>query len=124
MLTLLKNLPKRIANAWRYSMDGLRAVFVKEESFRIECLAMVILAVVLLLSPWPAWKILALLGTYLLIPLAELLNSAVEDICDMVSPGHSPYVKAAKDKGSAAVLLAILVNALVLIALLLEGAAY
>ena len=55
------------------------------------------------------------------IPLAELFNSALEDICDLVSPDYHPLVTQAKDKGSAAVLLAIVANVLILLALWLMG---
>ncbi|MDR1921420.1 MAG: diacylglycerol kinase [Candidatus Adiutrix sp.] len=41
----------------------------------------------------------------------------MEDICDLVSPDYDLHVKNAKDKGSAAVLLAIIINVLALAAL-------
>jgi diacylglycerol kinase (ATP) len=102
----------------RYSLQGLAQAFVKEESIRLESIALAILIVVLLLVPWPAWKKLALLAAFLLIPLAELVNSSIEDLCDLVSPGFNESVKSAKDKGSAAVLLAIAAAAAVLAALI------
>ena len=119
MLNLLKRAPARFKKSFVYSWDGLAAAFAKEESFRLETIAFVVLALILAASPWPWWKVLAMLACYLLIPLVELLNSAIEDICDMVCREHSPHVKAAKDKGSMAVLMAIIFNALVLAALLL-----
>ena len=119
MLKLLKRAPARFKKSFVYSWDGLAAAFVKEESFRLETIAFVVLALVLLASPWPWWKVAAMLASYLLIPLVELLNSAIEDICDLTTRDYSPHVKAAKDKGSMAVLMAIIVNALVLASLLL-----
>ena len=52
-----------------------------------------------------------------MILIVELLNSAIEDVCDLVSPGYSELIKNAKDKGSMAVLLALFCNVLLLIAL-------
>jgi diacylglycerol kinase (ATP) len=104
-----------------YSLNGLAASFRKEEAIKLELLAMALLVAVLCLVPWPIWKKLALLGSYILIPLTELANSAIEDICDLVSPGFNQKVKEAKDKGSAAVLLAIAINFLVLAALMAAG---
>ena len=51
--------------------------------------------------------------------LTELLNSAIEDICDIIHPKESKLVKAAKDKGSMAVLIALLANFFLLLALII-----
>lgn len=119
MLDLLKRAPARFRKSFGYSWDGLKDTFIKEESFRLETIAFVVLALILIVSPWPWWKVLVMLGSYLLIPLVELLNSAIEDVCDLISREHRPEIKAAKDKGAMAVLMAIILNAFVLIALLL-----
>ena len=110
-------MPRRIIRASGFSGRGLKAAFLKEEAFRLEVLGLGLLVIVLAASPWPLWKKLTLAAAYLLIPLAELFNSAVEDICDLVSPDYHPLVGQAKDKGSAAVLLAIVANVLILLAL-------
>ncbi|MDR1109148.1 MAG: diacylglycerol kinase [Deltaproteobacteria bacterium] len=119
MLKTIKNVPNRVVKAMGYSLSGLAQAYRKEESVRLELLALAILAVVLALVPWPAWKKLALVAVYLIVPLTELLNSAIEDVCDLVSPGINPFVKAAKDKGSAVVLVAIVLNVVALVALIL-----
>ena len=74
--------------------------------------------VCLALSPWPLWKCLALVACFLLIPFAEIINSAIEDICDGITRERTPFIKDAKDKGALAVLMAIIFNALVLATLL------
>ncbi len=114
----IKNIPRRVVKAFSYSWDGLKSAFIKEEAFRLESLGLLILLLVLFLVAWPFWKKAALLAAFMLIPLTELLNSAVEDLCDLVCPDQHPLVKAAKDKGSAAVLLAIIVALLVLLVLI------
>ncbi|MDR2340162.1 MAG: diacylglycerol kinase [Deltaproteobacteria bacterium] len=118
MLKALLNIPSRAVSAMRYSLAGLLASFRKEESVKLETVALVVLVAVMCLVHWPLWKKLALIATYLLIPLAEIMNSAIEDICDLVSPGFNERIKDAKDKGSAAVLVAMIVNFLVLAALI------
>jgi diacylglycerol kinase (ATP) len=118
MLKTIKNIPTRVAKATQYSLAGLKNAFIKEESIRLETMAFGLLFLIMLLVPWPFWKKAALLASFLLIPLCELLNSAIEDICDMHTKEYNEYVKTAKDKGSAAVLVAIFINLLVLGALL------
>ena len=115
---MLQKLSKKITASFSYAWDGLKAES-REYSFRLELAGLALLTVIMLCSPWPWWKTLLMAACYLLIPMAELVNSALENICDLVSPNFSPLVKAAKDKAAAAVLSAIIVNALTLAALLL-----
>ncbi|MDR2142418.1 MAG: diacylglycerol kinase [Deltaproteobacteria bacterium] len=114
MLNALKNIPRRAGRAMGFSLSGLKAAFQKEESIKLELTSLLILVAVLALVPWPLWKKLALVSVFLLIPLAELFNSALEDICDLVSPEFNDKVRDAKDKGSAAVLVAIVIGLLAL----------
>jgi diacylglycerol kinase (ATP) len=102
-----------------YSLAGLVSAYRKEDSVKLEILSLILLIVILAFVPWPLWKKAAMTAAFLLIPLAELVNSAIEDVCDLVSPGFDPKVKDAKDKGSAAVLITIVLNVAVLAALCL-----
>ena len=119
MFELLKKAPARFRKSFGYAWDGFQAAFAKEESFRLELIAFGLLAAGLCLVPWPPWKKIALGACFLLVQMAEMFNSAIEDICDLVTLEHSPRIKNAKDKGALAVLFAIIANAGVLVALLL-----
>jgi diacylglycerol kinase (ATP) len=98
----------RIARAAGYSWNGLRLAYGGESAFRQETW----LAVVLLPAAfWVGrdWTQIALLaGSVLLVLIVELLNSAVEAVVDRVSYERHDLSKRAKDLGSAAVLLALL----------------
>lgn len=118
MKKLLQHAPARIARSFGYSWDAFKATFRKEESFRLESLAFVILLVCLAFSAWPLWKCLVQIGCFLLIPLTEILNSAIEDICDGITRERRDFIKNAKDKGALAVLAAIVFNACILAALI------
>lgn len=119
MFKLLRRAPARFKKSFGYTWDGLVSTFGKEESFRLETIALAILLAVMLLCPWPWWKRIAMLACYLLIPLVEVLNSAIEDVCNLITLERNPLVKDAKDKGALAVLLAIILNAGALAALIL-----
>jgi diacylglycerol kinase (ATP) len=118
MFKTLANIPRRAKNSMYYSLCGLGVSFKNEESVKLEALSLVALIIVVCLVSWPAWKKLALIGAFLLIPLTEMLNSALEDLSNLVSPGYNEKIKNAKDKGSAAVLIAIIINCVVLAALI------
>lgn len=100
--------PRQIWKAFLWSMKGLRAGFRHEASFRLEVyLAIVLIPAGLWLGHGALEKIL-LAGTPLLVLSAELLNSAVEAVVDRVSPEFSELAGRAKDMGSAAVFLLML----------------
>lgn len=101
----------RIAAATRYSMAGLRAALRHEAAFRQE---LAIGIPLLLATPWLApgrWQAVAMVASILFVFVVELLNSAVEAIADAVSVDHHPLLGRAKDLGSAAVLISLLMAA-------------
>lgn len=114
----LANIPRRARTATAYSLAGLKSGLAREEAIRLEALALAALVAVMFFVPWPAWKKLAQVAAFLLIPVAELLNSAIEEVCDLITTEHNEHIKRAKDYGSAAVFLALVFNLFVLAALL------
>lgn len=110
---------RRLVSATKYSIDGFVDTFRHEEAFRLEFLIFIVLIVVLFFIPWPLWKKILLPTGFSLVLLTELLNSAIENICDIIHLQESKLVKAAKDKGSMAVLIALLANLFFLLALII-----
>ena len=100
----------RVVRAAGYSAAGLRAAYQGESAFRQEFW----LAVLLVPSAFwlgRTWVEVALLaGSVLLVLIVELLNSAVEAAIDRISLDLHDLSKRAKDLGSAAVLLALLLT--------------
>ena len=100
----------RILHAGGYSIEGLRAGW-HETAFRQEA----ILATFLVpLSFWLGqnWVETALLaGSVLMVMVVELLNTSVESAIDRIGPEWHDLSKRAKDMGSAAVLLSLLLCA-------------
>lgn len=99
---------RRVLNALRYSMDGLRAAYTGEDAFRQEILlAAVLIPLALWLSASGLGKAL-MIASVLLVLAVELINSAIEAVVDRVSLDRHALSKRAKDLGSAAVLLALI----------------
>lgn len=95
--------PRQVWLALRWSIQGLRAAWRHEASFKLEvCLAIVLIPLGLWLGEGALEK-LALAGAPLLVLSSELLNSAIEAVVDMVSPEFNELAGRAKDMGSAAV---------------------
>ncbi len=96
----------RIWHATRYSMAGLQAGW-RETAFRQEALAAVLLAPLALWigQTWVERSLLA--GAVFLVLIVELLNTGIETAIDRVGPEWHDLSKRAKDIGSAAVLLSL-----------------
>lgn len=100
----------RLTHAFGYSLAGLRAGWA-ETAFRQEAIVSFILVP---LSFWVGsnWVEVALLaGSVVLVMVVELLNTGVESAIDRIGPEWHDLSKRAKDMGSAAVLLSLLVCA-------------
>lgn len=98
----------RMIKATQYSWQGLRAAYRHEEAFRQETwLCVLLLPLGLYLGDGGTEKAL-LIGTALLLPLVEILNSAIEAAVDRFGEEQHELSGRAKDMGSAAVALAIL----------------
>ena len=100
--------PRQIYKALIWSFKGLRAGWTFEASFRLEVYLCVILFPLGLWLGHGALEKALLCGSQLLVLSAELLNSAIEAAVDRISLEHHQLIKRAKDMGSAAVLLSLL----------------
>ncbi len=101
-----------------FSIQGLRATCQKEEAFRVELLsAVVLLPLGLYLGDTSVEKIL-LAGSVLLVLIVEILNSAIESVVDRFGSEQHELSGRAKDQGSAAVFLSLLLVLLVWIVVL------
>lgn len=104
--------PARLAGALRYSLAGFRHAARSEAAFQQELIVAVALTPLALLMPVPAVERLALLASMLIVLAAELLNSAIEATVDRISIERHPLSGHAKDMGSAAVMLTLVMSAL------------
>ena len=102
---------RRLFDATGYSIRGLKACYNNEAAFRQEVLA---LAVLLPLSFFVAnspmqWMVL--IAPLLLLLIVELLNSAIETVVDRIGPEMHELSGRAKDMGSAAVMITLVLIA-------------
>ena len=97
----------RIGKALRYSAQGLNHAVRFEAAFRQELMIAIPALIGLWFLPISMVEKVVLLGSVLLLLMVELLNSAIEATVDRVSTERHPLSGRAKDLGSAAVLLAV-----------------
>jgi diacylglycerol kinase (ATP) len=104
---------KRIVNAVRFSLSGLRDCFQLEEAFRQEVYVLAVLVPAGLWLGNDGIERALLVGILLIVPIVELLNSAVEANVDRVGLERHELSRRAKDIASAAVLMSIVLAAVV-----------
>ena len=118
MAWIVKNLTSLFWAA-RYSLAGLRSAWQDEQAFRQE------IAVLAAVVPAGLWlgrngvERALLIGSWLLVMVVELLNSAIEAVVDRIGAERNELAGKAKDLGSAAVLVAIALALAVWILILL-----
>ena len=98
---------KRLTNAVGYSFSGFKVAYQKEEAFRQEILLTIILVLLAFYIANNAIEIVLLIFSTLLVPIIELVNSALEVTVDRISMKKHKLSMRAKDIGSAAVFLSL-----------------
>ena len=92
-----------------YALKGLKDLLKTESSFKIELLVVLLLIPVIFIIDTTLTNKLIMFVTLLLMPLVETLNSAIERVVDLVTLEHHEMAGRAKDVGSAAVFISIVI---------------
>jgi diacylglycerol kinase (ATP) len=104
---------RRVIRATFFSVAGLRAAWLHEAAFRQECAAAVILLPAAFWLGRSAVETGLLAGSCLLVLIVELVNSAIEATVDRIGTEKHMLAARAKDLGSAAVLVSLVLVALI-----------
>ncbi len=99
----------RAIHAAKNSWHGLIFAFKEESAFRQELVLLVVLSPIALLLPVGLVEKALMICSLIMVLVIELLNSSVEAAIDRISFEHHDLSKRAKDFGSAAVMLALLI---------------
>ncbi|MFB2538332.1 MULTISPECIES: diacylglycerol kinase [unclassified Acinetobacter] len=100
---------KRIFNAWGYSLAGFKAAYQNEAAFRqVTWMSIVLIPVTFFLPVSPVEQAM-MIFVCLFSVVVELLNSAIENVVDRISLERHELSKRAKDMGSAAQFIALLI---------------
>ena len=101
---------KRLTRSFSYAWQGLVYTWRTQPNFRAET---IIGLLAVLFAAWLEVNIVPILFLMLAVLSLELINTAIEAVCDLAAPHAHPLAKTAKDTAAAAVLLAAIVSILV-----------
>jgi diacylglycerol kinase (ATP) len=100
---------QRLWAATGYSIQGLKAAWNNETAFRQEVVLVLVMAPVACWMGTTMTQRAALIFSLLLVLIVELLNSAIEATVDRIGTEYHELAGRAKNMGSAAVLVALIV---------------
>jgi len=103
----------------KYALDGLKHAFKTESSFKLELFAAVFIVLGIIFIDVSLIYKIALFITGILVLIVELINSAIENVVDLVTKEIHPLAKNAKDIGSTAVMFCIGLHVIIWIVVLL-----
>lgn len=109
---------KRLGLACQYSVEGLQAAFRKETACQQELVLLFVLTPVVLFMDITVVEKILLIAGLLFVLIVELLNTAIEILVNMISPEYHLLAKYAKDLGSAAVFLSLLLGGVLWVGIL------
>ena len=87
---------------------GVAYVFKKEQNFRIQIFATMVVFGLIIILPLKIWETIVLILLTVMVLTMELLNTALEHFTDLFKPRVHPYVGTIKDIMAAAVLITAL----------------
>ena len=100
----------RVIKSFGWAFNGLKDCILHEKNFRIQyilALLVVIAGIFFSLSP-TEWMIILL--SFAMVLSFEIINSAIEKLCDLVSPDFNLTIKKVKDMSASAVLLSAIIS--------------
>ena len=94
----------------KYALDGLSHALKTESSFRLELICAIFIISMIVYLDISFVNKLILFVTGILVLIVELINSAIENVVDLVTKEVHPLAKNAKDIGSTAVMFSIILH--------------
>ncbi|MCX6853954.1 MAG: diacylglycerol kinase family protein [Verrucomicrobia bacterium] len=96
--------------SFRCAFAGIGWALRTQRNLRIHALATAVVTVLGFGVNLPAWKWCAVLGCISLVWMAELMNSALEILCDRITTEPDEHIRRAKDASAGAVLVSAIIS--------------
>jgi diacylglycerol kinase len=100
----------RVIKSFGWAFNGLKDCILHEKNFRIQYIValLVVIAGIILSLSVTEWMIILL--SFAVVLSFEIINSAIEKLCDLVSPDFNLTIKKVKDMSASAVLLSAIIS--------------
>jgi undecaprenol kinase len=105
----MKNQFKKFQRSLKHAIDGLSYAAAHERNFRIELFFGLLVFGCIFLFKVKSWEAIVLILMIMWVLIAELINTVLERIVDILKPRIHPYARLIKDLMAGAVLISALV---------------
>lgn len=112
---------KKLINSFIYAMSGIRQAIKTQRNFRIHLIISLYISYFAIIAKVSYSNICILLICFMIILSLELINTAIEKLCDKIDTSYNLIIKSAKDTASAAVLIASVICAIIGIIIFLSS---
>lgn len=96
----------KLKQSFKWAMNGLKTVWKEERNFRIEVIIAIVVLLIGVIDGLTAIKWAFVFIAITLVLSAEIINTAIEDICNRIEPKHDPIIGKIKDIMAGFVLVA------------------
>jgi len=80
-----------------WAKNGLKTVWLEEQNFRLECMIGFFVLLVAIFFKFNFVELLAIIIAVIFVISAEIVNTAIEDLCNKVEPNQDPIIGKVKD---------------------------
>ena len=102
-----------LISSFGYAIDGIKKAFKSERNLKVHILAMVLVVILGFILKLAIWEWITCIILFALVIGAELFNTSIEEVVNLLSPEIRVHAKYAKDIAAGAVLVFALASAIV-----------
>ncbi|MEO8853156.1 MAG: diacylglycerol kinase family protein [Ginsengibacter sp.] len=103
----------RVIKSFACAFEGLKDCLLHEKNFRIQYVVALLIIIPGLSFSISKMEWLVILLCFAVVLCFEIINSAIEKLCDLVCPQFNLTIKKVKDMSASAVLLAAIISFIV-----------
>jgi diacylglycerol kinase len=96
----------KLFKSFAYAFTGIKTTFTSETNFKIHLLAAIIVITLGIVLNITVMEWVIIIFCIALVIIIEMINTAIEKLCDVVHKGAHPVIKMVKDIAAGAVLVA------------------
>ncbi len=100
----------RVIKSFSFALQGLRDCLLNEKNFRIQYVTALVILIAGIFFSLSGMEWISILVCFALVLSFEIINSAIEKLCDLVYPSINPVIKKVKDMCAAAVLISAIIS--------------
>ena len=102
-----------LISSFGYAIDGIKKAFKSERNLKVHALAMILVVILGFVLKLAVWEWITCIILFALVIGAELFNTSIEEVVNLLSPEIRVHAKYAKDIAAGAVLVFALASAIV-----------